>query len=97
MKYNKKALTPSFNPRKLWNHKANGRSSDLLPDILPSQSSPFKKVQKSGFDLNTVIELTAAGQLRNYTVFPFNPDRLIPIGNQKRCKGTYYMDTSKHL
>src|SRR5687768_14567220 len=35
--------------------------------------SPYLlKIRKSGFDLNTVLELTAAGQLRNYTVFPFN-------------------------
>jgi len=37
-------------------------------------------------DLKTVIELTAAGQLRIYTVFPFNPNP--KIGNQKRCEGS---------
>lgn len=36
------------------------------------------KMLKSGFDLNTVIELTAAGQLRNHTVFPFNPGQHKP-------------------
>jgi len=33
-----------------------------------------------------VMELTAAGQLRNYTVFPFNPDYY--TGNLKRDKGS---------
>jgi len=36
-------------------------------------------------ELKTVIELTAAGQLRIYTVFPFNPSP--KTGNQKQGKG----------
>ena len=32
-----------------------------------------------------LLKLTAAGQLRNYTVFPFNPDIFV-MRNQKQCK-----------
>jgi hypothetical protein len=36
------------------------------------------------YRLKNVIELTAAGQLQIYTVFPFNSG--CKAGNQKRCK-----------
>ena len=45
---------------------AFGRSSDLLPEHTPSHFSTVAWMNVS------FIELTAAGQLRNYTVFPFN-------------------------
>jgi len=51
--------------------KAKGRSSDLLPEILPSPSLSDKWL-----DLNSVTELTAAGQLWIYTIFPFNPNQI---------------------
>jgi hypothetical protein len=36
-----------------------------------------------------VLELTAAGQLRNYTVFPFNPLKLIDQWNQSGANVGY--------
>jgi hypothetical protein len=47
---------------------AIGRSSDLLPEFLPSHLLKLN----SDLDWKTVKELTAAGQLRTYTIFPFN-------------------------
>jgi hypothetical protein len=38
-------------------------------------------MRKVTLDWKTFLELTAAGQLQIYTVFPFNPDP--KIGNQK--------------
>jgi len=42
---------------------------------------PLLKI-KSGYDLNSVMELTAAGQLRNYAVFPFNPGQINLTGTK---------------
>jgi hypothetical protein len=69
MKHNKHPSLASI-PESYDIYNANGRSSDLLPVFLPSHLN----ILNSGGDLDTVMKLTAAGQLRNYTVFPFNPD-----------------------
>jgi hypothetical protein len=60
---------------------AEGRSSDLLPGFRPSHPDKSEQWQ---IDWKSVIELTAAGQLQIYTVFPFNSG--CKAGNQKRCK-----------
>lgn len=54
------------------NYNAKGRSSDLLPVY----RLPFHYKLESGLEWQTVVELTAAGQLRIYTVFPFNSEAL---------------------
>jgi len=41
------------------------------------------------------MELTAAGQLQNYTAFPFNSG--CKAGNQKRCKSTKIKQDVKWL
>ena len=60
---------------------AKGRSSDLLPVFQPSHPDMSGQWQ---IDWKSVKELTAAGQLQIYTVFPFNPG--CKTGNQKRRK-----------
>jgi len=57
---------------KAMNYNAKGRSSDLLPVY----RLPFHYKLESGLEWQTVVELTAAGQLRIYTVFPFNSEAL---------------------
>ena len=54
------------------NYSAKGRSSDLLPVY----RLPFHYKLESGLEWQTVVELTAAGQFRIYTVFPFNSEAL---------------------
>jgi len=60
---------------------AKGRSSDLLPVFQPSHPDMSGQWQ---IDWKSVKELTAAGQLQIYTVFPFNSG--CKTGNQQRCK-----------
>ena len=59
---------------------AKGRSSDLLPVFC----LPVTDTETVTYRLKNVIELTAAGQLQIYTVFPFNSG--CNAGNQKQRK-----------
>lgn len=64
--------------------KCLGRSSDLLPEF----GLPMLLMYTVAIELKTVIELTAAGQLRIYTVFPFNPG--LKPGTKSRAKVLNY-------
>jgi len=44
----------------------------LLTYSVPERPSHFGKTEQWTLVFKTSIELTAAGQLRNHTVFPFN-------------------------
>ena len=58
-------------PKAMNNVNADGRSSDLLPfcPVFPSRLL----IATVTNEWTTVMELTAAGQFRSYTWFPFNP------------------------
>jgi len=73
MKYTKGILIPASIPESYELICAGGRSSDLLPPALSSHPDLIGTVTiRMDFG---VMELTAAGQSRIYTGFPFNHGR----------------------
>lgn len=54
-------------------YDAKGRSSGSFPFV----GLPVTTLGNSDFEVTSVTELTAAGQLRIYTGFPFNPSFML--------------------
>ncbi len=65
--------------------KYNAKAGLLTYSRVPGLPIPNKSEQWQ-IDWKSVKELTAAGQLQIYTVFPFNSG--CNAGNQKRCKSS---------